>query len=163
MEADTAHIEKSPARFTCPDLKQGAEVTFKPCHIARTIIKKGDPRWIECANQKALVSEMCFATGECVRFLYRQDADRKEDSGWRMFTGHETQEYNDDPKSVRVVEVGCVCSTVIRLYCNPSKKASERFLRGRPKMRLGIKLRTGPRQNKRHHRFPFLRYLCFLL
>jgi hypothetical protein len=23
-----------------------------------------------------------------------------------MFTGHETQEYNDDPKNVRVVQVG---------------------------------------------------------
>jgi hypothetical protein len=38
--------------------------------------------------------------------MYRQGADRKEDSGWRMFTGHETEEYNDDPKNVRIVEVG---------------------------------------------------------
>lgn len=88
------------------DLKQGAEVTFKACHIAQTIIKKGDPRWLDCANLKALVSEMCFVQGECVRFLYRQVADRKEDSGWRMFTGHETEEYNDDPKNARIVEVG---------------------------------------------------------
>ncbi len=88
------------------DLKQGVEVTFKSCHIAQTIIKKDDPRWIECASLKALVSEMCFAKGECVRFLYRQGVDRKEDSGWRMFTGHETQEYNDDPKNIRIVEVG---------------------------------------------------------
>jgi hypothetical protein len=88
------------------DLNQGTEVTFKPCHIAQTIIKKGDPRWLECANLKALVSEMCFTKGETVRFLYRQAANRKEDSGWRMFTGHETPEYNDDPKNIRIVEVG---------------------------------------------------------
>jgi hypothetical protein len=49
---------------------------------------------------------MCFAEGECVRFLYREAADRSEDSGWRMFTGHETQEYSDDPKNVRIVQVG---------------------------------------------------------
>ena len=88
------------------DLKKGTEVAFEPHHIAQTIIKKGDPRWIDSANLKALVSEMCFAEGEYVRFLYREAADRKEDSGWRMFTGHETQEYNGDPKNVRIVQVG---------------------------------------------------------
>ena len=41
-----------------------------------------------------------------MRFLYREAADGKEDSGWRMFTGHETQEYSDDPKNIRLVEVG---------------------------------------------------------
>ncbi|MES2924800.1 MAG: DUF2185 domain-containing protein [Verrucomicrobiota bacterium] len=97
-------LQNSPAFIE--DLDQGVEVTFKSCHIAQTIIKKGDRRWVNCANLNALVSEMCFATGECVRFIYRQDADRNEDSGWRMFTGHETQEYNDDPKNVRIVSVG---------------------------------------------------------
>jgi len=87
------------------DLKVGMKIEFKPCHIARTIIKKGDPQWIDCADLKALVSVMCFDQGECVRFMYRQRADRKEDSGWRMFTGHETEEYNDDPKNIRIVNV----------------------------------------------------------
>lgn len=120
-------LENSPAFIE--DLEQGAEVTFKACHIARTIIKKGDPRWIDGANLKALVSEMCFAAGECVRFIYRQGADREGDSGWRLFTGHETEEYNDDPKNVRIVEVG-ICSTATRLYYNLSKKASEQFSKG---------------------------------
>src|SRR5262249_22964068 len=97
-------LENSPVFID--DLEEGAEVTFNACHIAQTIIKKGDPRWIDCAGLKALVSEMCFDRGECVRFLYRQEADHKEDSGWRMFTGHETDEYNDDPNNVRIVEVG---------------------------------------------------------
>ena len=88
------------------DLQPGAEVTFKPCHIAQTIIKKGDPRWIDSANLKALVSEMCFEQGEVVRFLYREKPDNKEDSGWRMFTGHEPPDYLDDPKNTRVPAVG---------------------------------------------------------
>lgn len=97
-------LQNAPAYIE--DLKQGDVVTFKSCHIAQTIIKKGDPRWIDCANLKALVSEMCFAKDEYVRFLYREGADQKEDSGWRMFTGHETQDYSDDPKNVRIVQVG---------------------------------------------------------
>jgi hypothetical protein len=101
-------LENQPA--VIEDLKSGDEVTFKACHIAQTLIKKGDPRWIECADLKAFVSEMCFAKDEFVRFLYREDPDRKEDSGWRMFTGHETQEYNDDPANVRLVDVGYMLS-----------------------------------------------------
>ena len=99
-----AVLENAPAFIE--DLKPGMEITFKPCHIARTIIKKGDPRWINCANLKAFVSEMCFVKGECVRFLYREHPDREEDSGWRMFTGHETDEYSNDPKNIRIVDVG---------------------------------------------------------
>lgn len=97
-------LENKPAFIK--DLEAGTEITFKPCHIAQTIIKKGDRRWIDSANLKALVSELCFAKGEYVRFLYREHADREEDSGWRMFTGHETDEYNDNPKNIRIVDVG---------------------------------------------------------
>lgn len=97
-------LESAPA--VIEDLKQGMEVTFRPCHIAQTIIKKGDPRWVDCADLKAFVSEMCFARGECVRFLYREHPDQPEDSGWRMFTGHETDDYSNDPKNTRIIEVG---------------------------------------------------------
>jgi hypothetical protein len=88
------------------DLKPGDQVTFKPCHIAQTIIKKGDPQWIDSGDLKALVSEMCFEQNEIVRFLYREKPDEKEDSGWRMFTGHEPPSYTDDPNNTRVVVVG---------------------------------------------------------
>ncbi len=97
-------LENAPAFIE--DLKQGMEVMFKPCHIAQTIIKKGHPRWINCASLKAFVSEMCFLRGECVRFLYRERPDREEDSGWRMFTGHETDDYSNDAKNIRIVDVG---------------------------------------------------------
>lgn len=96
-------LENMPAYIE--DLKIGDEVVFKPCHIAQTIVKKDESMWIDCANQKALVSDMCFNEGECVRFLYREKADRAQDSGWRMFTGHESEEYNNDPNNIRVVDV----------------------------------------------------------
>jgi hypothetical protein len=97
-------LENVPAFIE--DLKPGEEVTFRSCHIAQTLIKKGDPRWIDSANMKALVSALCLEKDEVVRFLYRHQADNDIDSGWRMFTGHETPEYTDDPKNIRIVEVG---------------------------------------------------------
>src|SRR6266550_3137390 len=47
-------LENTPV--VIEDLKPGDEITFKPCHIAQTIIKKGDPRWLDSANLKAFVS-----------------------------------------------------------------------------------------------------------
>lgn len=49
---------------------------------------------------------MCLERGECVRFLYREEADRKEDSGWRMFSGHESDEYANDPNNISILDVG---------------------------------------------------------
>jgi hypothetical protein len=99
-------LESAPAFID--DLERGNEVAFKPCHIAQTLIKKGDAQWIDCAQLKALVSAMCFEKGEFVKFMYRESADRKEDSGWRMFTGRESEEYNDDAKNIRIVDLGAM-------------------------------------------------------
>lgn len=89
-----------------PDLRLGDEVEFDPVHIARTVLKKGDPRWIDSAELRAMVSEMCFRKGECVRFLYREEPGIEEDSGWRMFSGKETDDYANDPKNIRLPAVG---------------------------------------------------------
>lgn len=51
----------------------------------------------------ALVSRMVLDQGEPVRFMYREATDREEDSGWRMFTGLETEEYNDDASNIAIV------------------------------------------------------------
>jgi len=86
-------------------LNLGDEIEFEAKHIARTVIKKDSPLWIDSAEQKALVSEMCFQDGEFVRFLYREDSDREEDSGWRMFCGTESDEYAGDSNNIRIVNV----------------------------------------------------------
>jgi hypothetical protein len=49
---------------------------------------------------------MCLERGEKVGFLYREQADRAQDSGWRMFSGSESQEYTDDPENIASVDVG---------------------------------------------------------
>ncbi len=54
----------------------------------------------------ALISKMCMENGNTIRFLYREKADREQDSGWRMFTGLESDEYNNDPSNIRIVNVG---------------------------------------------------------
>lgn len=88
------------------DVHQGDEIAFEPRHIARTLIKQGDPRWVDCAEQRAMVSEMAFLPGEMIRFAYRENPDHSEDSGWRLFTGHEKEDYVNDAKNIRLCVVG---------------------------------------------------------
>jgi hypothetical protein len=63
------------------------------------LVRKIELRW----STSALVSKKIVDEGKPIRFLYRQAADRKEDSGWRMFSGLETDAYNDDAKNIAIV------------------------------------------------------------
>lgn len=40
-----------------------------------------------------------------VRFMYREKPDNKQDSGWRFFSGTETQEYTDDADNIKIISV----------------------------------------------------------
>jgi hypothetical protein len=51
----------------------------------------------------ALASSRVFEDGQCVRFMYREEPDREQDSGWRVFAGGESDDYANDPANVSVV------------------------------------------------------------
>lgn len=86
-------------------LHAGDKIEFEPKHIARIIIPKDDPRWLDIGEKMALVSKKCMEEGGCVRWLYRETPDREEDSGWRLFEGTESDEYNSDSSNIRVVNI----------------------------------------------------------
>jgi hypothetical protein len=44
--------------------------------------------------------------GQPVRWLFREAPDREADSGWRVFAGDETDEYNDDYRNISLIGVG---------------------------------------------------------
>ncbi|WMJ71717.1 DUF2185 domain-containing protein [Cytophagaceae bacterium ABcell3] len=86
-------------------LNEGDEIHFKPKHIAQTIVKKDSPCWIDSAEKSALVSKKCFEYTGLVRFLYREKTDRDEDSGWRMFSGLEDDDYTNNPENIRILNI----------------------------------------------------------
>jgi hypothetical protein len=51
---------------------------------------------------------MCLEKGNAVRFLYREEPDGIEDSGWRMFSGNEPEGYVDSPSNISLMNVGLV-------------------------------------------------------
>lgn len=75
-----------------------------------------------------LVSGMgyCYATnkitvdGHPVGMMYREESDDEDDSGWRFFSGLETQEYFDDEDNTMVFDVNTIANydTTIIPYLN---------------------------------------------
>lgn len=45
------------------------------------------------------VSDRVMRDGCRVGYLYREQPDSEDDSGWRVFAGDETQQYADDPNN----------------------------------------------------------------
>jgi hypothetical protein len=49
-----------------------------------------------------MVSKMVVEENTKPRFMYREKRTRPEDSGWRIFTGFETEEYTDNPNNTAI-------------------------------------------------------------
>jgi len=128
-------------------LVQMDEIVFEPRHIAGIMIRKGDPRHVDCANQKALVSKMAFDEGALLLFAYREKADRPEDSGWRFFTGNEDDEYTANSENIRLCNVGWLLDfepTLDQFIREPEGAAFERDTKDEPWNRV---IDWSPRQD----------------
>lgn len=59
-------------------------------------------------------SKICFATnmvmqdGHPVGYMYREEPDAPNDSGWQFFSGRESQDYVDDPSNTKIYPVALV-------------------------------------------------------
>lgn len=58
----------------------------------------------------------CFATdkitieGMKVGYMYREVPDRDSDSGWRFFSGTESQDYVDNPENLKIYDVNTIAN-----------------------------------------------------
>src|SRR4051812_7218704 len=77
----------------------------------------------------------CFAThaltihGRKVGYMYRENPDFPEDSGWRFFSGTESPEYLDDPAHTAVYDVNTIANYdpgIIPLLNSPTGSAFKR-------------------------------------
>jgi hypothetical protein len=86
-------------------IRLGDTVEFEARHIAQILIKHDHPEWLPCGELSALVSAMVLDDNQAVRFAYREEADDEQDSGWRLFSGQESDKYTDDAKHIRTCNV----------------------------------------------------------
>jgi hypothetical protein len=55
-------------------------------------------------------SDMITRDGRKVAFMYREEAEFDVDSGWRFFSGYETDEYANDPSNVGIYDVNTIAN-----------------------------------------------------
>jgi hypothetical protein len=57
-----------------------------------------------------LASDHITVDGKRVGFMYREIPDNPLDSGWRFFSGEETQEYADEPGHFELYDVNTIAN-----------------------------------------------------
>ena len=86
-------------------------------------------------------TEGCIATdaitvdGALVGFMYREEPDFEDDSGWRFFSGKEPQAYIDNPDNLAIYDLNTIANydpDIIPLLDEPVGTAWEREGGGGP-------------------------------
>lgn len=67
-------------------------------------------RQIAPGHRGCYASDRITVLGERVGYMYREAPDFVDDSGWRFFSGAETQESTDEPGHFEIYEVNTVAN-----------------------------------------------------
>jgi hypothetical protein len=101
----TGRLDNTPRWIA--DLAPDAPIAFRDIHVIAT---EHDPpdNVVEKYLPRCFVSARVLADGRPVGYLYREEPDRDDDSGWRLLAGDESQDYLDDPANLSYVSLGAV-------------------------------------------------------
>ncbi len=99
-------LDNEPRYIT--DLKCGDPVTFMEKHIIQVSIDDPVPSKADKYLPRCFVTQRIMTDGQKVGYMYREEPDRDEDSGWRFLCGDESDEYMDDSENVCLLSLGAV-------------------------------------------------------
>ncbi len=80
-----------------------------------------------CLAPKRLVEEKLK-----VRFMYREEPDNGDDSGWRFFSGDEDDEYVNDPDNIGLYDVSTILAIDRDIGAHLASPAGSAFERENP-------------------------------
>ena len=66
---------------------------------------KDDPRWIDISDKYAFVSKKVLKKNGVVKYMYREEPDNEDDSGWNLFDGTENDDYVNNPENIKMVSI----------------------------------------------------------
>jgi hypothetical protein len=111
------------------DLRLGESIQFEEKHIVDTDLKDPVPTIVDKYAVRCFVTRRILYDGSTVGYLYREEPDQQDDSGWRIMAGDESQEYMDDSKNISWVSLGAVLredDSIVHLLDAPIGAAYER-------------------------------------
>lgn len=83
-----------------------------------------------------IASDQITVDGRKVGFMYREDPDNDQDSGWRFLSGQESQEYLDDPGHMEIYDVNTIANYDPDILPLLDREAGAAFAREGPKGEL---------------------------
>ncbi|MBO9621012.1 MAG: DUF2185 domain-containing protein [Niabella sp.] len=73
-------------------------------------IKREDIRRVIKYGGACYASDKITVEGRPVKYMYREERDFENDSGWRFLSGTESQEYLDDPDNLMIYDVNTIAN-----------------------------------------------------
>ena len=74
-------------------------------------------------------TDMIMIEGKKINFMYRENSEFENDSGWRFFSGYESEEYINNPSNTKIYDVNTIANyeeDIISLLMSPYLTAFER-------------------------------------
>ena len=90
------------------DLACGDPVTFEEKHIIQVSIDDPVPSKTDKYLSRCLVTHRVLHEGAPVGYLYREEPDTDDDSGWRILSGDESEAYVAESDNISCVSLGAV-------------------------------------------------------
>lgn len=100
------HLDNEPRYIS--DLKHADPVTFEARHIINTQLDDGEESLVDRYAKRCYVTRRVIDDAQLVGYLYREEPDDDEDSGWRITANDESKDYMDDAKNLAYVSLGVV-------------------------------------------------------
>lgn len=102
----SGYLDNEPAYIK--DLKYKDSIEFRECHIIDTDLDDPVPSITDKYIKRCFVTNNILYEGRKVGYLYREEPDYDDDSGWRFTAGDETDEYMEDSDNSSYVSLGAV-------------------------------------------------------
>ena len=90
------------------DLNAGDPVCFEARHIIQVSIDDPVPSQTARYEARCFVTRTVFRDGVPIGYLYREEPEYDDDSGWRISAGTESDAYMDDANNIMWVSLGAV-------------------------------------------------------
>ena len=100
--------------FYIHELYAGDEISFEHKHIIDHDLKMSEPNLVDKYYDRCFVTNKVLYENAPVNYIYREEPMEKDekrdyvDTGWRIFSGDESDEYMDNPENISLVSLGVV-------------------------------------------------------
>lgn len=110
----TGKLDNDP--FFLHELFAGDQIHFEHQHIISHDLDIDEPSLVEKYINRCLIPNKILYENAAINFLYRESPMEKsenhkyDDSGWRIFTGNESDDFLNNPENLSFVSLGAVLS-----------------------------------------------------